>query len=65
MKKKRIAEFPSKCGDDIIFNMPKTIAENLVDEKHPASKVMTQEYLCEYVNDQMHCLGDCVKVNLV
>lgn len=55
----------NKWGEGIVFNMPKDMAKALVDEKHPASKVMTQEYLCEYVNDQMGFLGNCVKVNLV
>ena len=64
MKKKNV-ELTNKWGEDIIFNMPKAIAEDLVDKKNPRSKVFTQEFLCNYVNDQMRFLGNCVKVNLV
>ena len=63
--KKKVEKSTNKWGNDIIFNMPKAIAENLVDKDNPRSKVFTQEYLCNYVNDQMHFIGNCVKVNLV
>lgn len=63
--KKVTKNLTDKWGEDIVFNMPRTMAEDLVDKNTPRSKVFTQEFLCEYVNDQMHFLGNCVKVNLV
>lgn len=52
----------SKCGL-IEYRMPKAMMEDLVKNRTPQEKKMdVQDFLCNYVNEQLGLLGYCVRV---
>ena len=54
----KLSEF---CGKLIEYNMPKEMAEDILNEK---AKGTPQERLCDYVNTQCGLLGYCIKVHV-
>lgn len=47
----------------IEYNMPKAIADSLLKDRKGREKGSDpQQYLCNYVNEQYHMIGYCLKV---
>lgn len=50
-------------GRYIEYKMPEAMVKDLLDNRKDGDLGMRpQEYLCHYVNTQMHLLGTCVRV---
>ena len=47
----------------IEYAMPREIAESLLNNRKGKDKgIDPQKYLCDYVNEELHLIGYCIKV---